>query len=354
MPIGERRRQMGVARRTKPGHTPRLMIDATKPRDIAQAPCYDATLGAWMLSRFADVSAALADERLIAGVDGDDRQAHIAVRQAARRAFNPKQLEHLMRSMENATRECITRLRFENVDLVRDFATPWSLALAAATTGAPSDELPRLDRLARTIFVSAAHTMDGAMSGEAKAAAAELARVFPGAHGSPSIDVQAFVALSQTLPHFLGAAWLALFEQFLALTQLRADDTLVDEAVEEMLRLAGPSRVVFRRTIDDVEIGGARIEKGARVVLQLACANRDPARFPNPDALCFGRGSPGHLAFSRGAHFCSGASLVRSSVASTTRALLSAKIDVAVCSVTWIDGFAIRGVESLVVTPRGA
>src|SRR5262245_45213892 len=184
MPIAGERREMDVARRTKPGHTPRLMIDATKPRDdIARAPYYDATLGAWVLSRFADVSSALVDERLIAGTDADDPRAHLAVPQAARRTFDPKQLEHLIRPMESVTRERITRLRFENVALVRDFAAPWSLALAAATTGAPSDELPRLSQLARTIFVSGAHTTDGAMSDEAKAAAAELARVFPGAHG---------------------------------------------------------------------------------------------------------------------------------------------------------------------------
>jgi cytochrome P450 len=204
------------------------------------------------------------------------------------------------------------------------------------------------------MFTSAAQTTTGEPSDDANAATLELARAFAAVAGETTIHVQAFVAITHTLPAFLGSAWLALLERPDALARLRADSSLLGPAVEELLRLAGPSRAVFRRAAAAAEIGAVRIAEGSRVVLLLAAANRDPARFDDPDRLSFDRADPAHLAFSRGAHFCSGAAFIRAAVAAVTRTLLDTLGRGVAREVAWIDGFAIRGVESLVVTARRA
>ena len=89
------------------------------------------------------------------------------------------------------------------------------------------------------------------------------------------------------------------------------------------------------------------------MVLLLAAANQDPARFDDPDRLSFDRRDAAHLAFSRGAHFCSGAAFIRAAVASVTQALLDTLAQGVAREVAWIDGFAIRGVESLIVAAQG-
>ena len=75
-------------------------------------------------------------------------------------------------------------------------------------------------------------------------------------------------------------------------------------AVEELLRYESPIQFALRFPLEDVEIGGHAIPRGARVLLLLGAANRDPERFPDPDTLDVGREDRGHLAFGGGPHFC--------------------------------------------------
>jgi cytochrome P450 len=72
--------------------------------------------------------------------------------------------------------------------------------------------------------------------------------------------------------------------------------------------------MVPRLTTAAAEIGGATIPPGAEVLLCLAAANRDPARFPEPAALRLGRSPAANLSFGGGAHRCIGAALARSQV----------------------------------------
>jgi cytochrome P450 len=119
-------------------------------------------------------------------------------------------------------------------------------------------------------------------------------------------------------------------------------------AVDELLRLAGPSRAVFRRAHSVTVIGGERIAAGDGVILMLSAANRDPERFASADRIDLERETTGHVAFGRGAHSCSGSALIRMAMAVATRALLdrAPHVDVA-GDVEWLDGFAIRGPSSL-------
>ena len=186
------------------------------------------------------------------------------------------------------------------VDLVRAFVEPWSLAVAVVATGAPGDDAERLAGLAREVFLGAACSTDTALRPQAQEAAAELARSFPAA--GASVDVQAFVALSQTLPCFLANAWFALLRHPEEAARLRAQPGLMSQAIEELLRYAGPSRAIFRQASAPAGIGCANIRQGDRVILLLAAANRDPAQFPEPGRLDFRRGAAGHLAFGGGPH----------------------------------------------------
>jgi Cytochrome P450 len=81
--------------------------------------------------------------------------------------------------------------------------------------------------------------------------------------------------------------------------------------VEEILRYDTPVQFVHRKVVDDVEIDGHRLARDDIVFTILAAANRDPARFPDPDRFDIARADNLHLAFAWGLHFCLGARLAR-------------------------------------------
>jgi cytochrome P450 len=305
----------------------------------------------FVLSRYAEVTAALSNDRLTGG--GDDSGAHVAVRDAARRAFSQQHLAEWREKMEASALALAAALPDdEPVDVVLQFAIPWTITLAGFVTATPASELPRLARLASQVFIAAAHATDLEMPDAARVASAELAAALSSMGAAAPIGVQAFVALTQTLPCFLGAAWRSLLDNRGELANLRADPSQMPRAVEELLRFAGPSRAVFRQAASDVRIGDLEIHEGDRIVLSLSAANRDPERFENPDRLDLTRDAAGHVAFGRGTHFCAGASMIRAATAAATAALIDYLATRDVERATQLDGFAIRGVTSLVVTPR--
>jgi cytochrome P450 len=81
--------------------------------------------------------------------------------------------------------------------------------------------------------------------------------------------------------------------------------------VDELLRIGPPSHNIFRVTTVDTELGGVQLPRGSMVMLVLGSANRDPARFAEPDRFDAARDSHAGLAFDRGVHYCLGAMLAR-------------------------------------------
>lgn len=135
-------------------------------------------------------------------------------------------------------------------------------------------------------------------------------------------------------------------EQF---QRLRRDPDLVDTAVEEFLRYAGPTTAITRAVAQDHELGGRELKKGERVFAMINAANRDGLRFQQPHALDLGRSPNPHLTFGQGAHFCLGAPLARLE-ARTTFSLLAerfSEIRLACNEVEWMDSMVTRGLESL-------
>jgi cytochrome P450 len=92
---------------------------------------------------------------------------------------------------------------------------------------------------------------------------------------------------------------------------VRADPSLLPGAVEEMLRWWTPV-MVFRRTATrDVELGGAPVRAGDKVVVSFTSGNRDEAVFAGPDRFDVRRSPNPHLSFGHGPHFCLGGQLAR-------------------------------------------
>lgn len=92
---------------------------------------------------------------------------------------------------------------------------------------------------------------------------------------------------------------------------LRADPKLARNAFEEAIRFESPVQTFFRTTTRQVELSGSTIPEGAKVLMFLAAANRDPRRWDRPDAYDITRKTSGHVGFGSGIHMCVGQLVAR-------------------------------------------
>jgi cytochrome P450 len=119
------------------------------------------------------------------------------------------------------------------------------------------------------------------------------------------------VAGNETVRNGVPGGMIALLEHPDQLARLAGDRSLLDTAVEEILRWWTPV-VHFRRTAArDGEIAGRPVRAGQKVVVYFSSANRDERVFPEPDRFDVGRRPNDHLTFGHGPHFCLGAHLAR-------------------------------------------
>jgi cytochrome P450 len=119
------------------------------------------------------------------------------------------------------------------------------------------------------------------------------------------------VAGNETTRNLISGGMLALIEHPAERARLMADRSLMDTAVEEMLRWVAPV-MVFRRTATrDLELGGKQVREGDSVSVWYGSANRDETMFKDPERFDVGRTPNEHLAFGIGPHFCLGANLAR-------------------------------------------
>ena len=102
---------------------------------------------------------------------------------------------------------------------------------------------------------------------------------------------------------------------------LREDPSLVNNAINEVIRYEAPLRAFARRAHGDSEIAGVRIPSGARVLVIYASANRDEREWDEPDVFDIRRDANRHLGFGQGAHACAGQSLARLETSAMLRAL---------------------------------
>jgi cytochrome P450 len=136
----------------------------------------------------------------------------------------------------------------------------------------------------------------------------------PALTDSELIDVSLMLlgAGHETTANMLSLGALALLAHPDQLAALRADPSLYDNAVEELLRYLSIIQLgVTRIVMDDVTLAGVDIPKGATVMLAAPEANRDPAHFADPDRLDVTRPRAPHVAFGHGVHQCIGQQLAR-------------------------------------------
>jgi cytochrome P450 len=119
------------------------------------------------------------------------------------------------------------------------------------------------------------------------------------------------LAGNETTTNLIGNGMLALGRNPGAMAALRSRPDLMRGAIEEMLRYDGPVQATFRTATRDTTIGGTPITAGMFVFVITAAANRDPAKFKDPEKFDIARESNEHMAFGDGIHFCIGAPLAR-------------------------------------------
>ena len=122
-----------------------------------------------------------------------------------------------------------------------------------------------------------------------------------------------FVGGSETSTNAIAEGVKILIEQPEVWARLKSDpDTYLRTFVEEVLRLESPVQMLGRVALNDVEMHGVTIPKGASIGTRYAAANRDERRFERPDEVDLERKSPmAHLTFGAGVHYCLGAPLAR-------------------------------------------
>jgi cytochrome P450 len=293
----------------------------------SEAPHFDPAVATWVLSRYPDVIAGLREPRLwpISAKSKErppitDQADQLRLRAETLEAFSASRVAEWQAWIEPLAHSVLELLPTDRpVDVIREFAQPWSLRVAAIVTGADSLDCEPLANLAGQVSAAAAEPLDSVLQSAAEAASTELERKLK---GSMPMRAPAFVALSQTLPCFLANAWLALFRHPSELARLRAEPILMPRAIEELLRYAGLARTLLRLATEDVDLGNIRIAEGERVRLMLASANRDPAQFPDPDRVDFTRRPAGQLALGAGPHSCVGALLIRMAATVATNAFV--------------------------------
>jgi len=158
------------------------------------------------------------------------------------------------------------------------------------------------------------------------------------------------VAGHETTVNLIGNGTLALVRHPEALARFRSDPSIAADVVEELLRYDSPVQIVGRTALTDAEIAGVSIARGDLVLGLVGAANRDPAVFPDPDRLDLDRTAIRHLSFGNGIHFCLGAPLARLEGRIALRRLMERAPGLRlVGEPRWKENVVLRGLDHLPV-----
>ena len=119
------------------------------------------------------------------------------------------------------------------------------------------------------------------------------------------------VAGNETTTHLIGNAIWSFDEHPAAVEQMRANPSLIPDALEEVLRYRSPVKLMHRVVAKDTTLGDKELREGQMVTAWIGSANHDEAQFPDAETFDIQRTPNRHLAFGYGIHFCIGAPLAR-------------------------------------------
>jgi cytochrome P450 len=147
-----------------------------------------------------------------------------------------------------------------------------------------------------------------------------------------------------------GNGWWGLFRNPDQLALLRSHHSLIPWAIEELMRYDTPLQMFERWALEDFELHGEHIPKGAELGLLFGSANHDPSIFQRPDELDITRRDNPHLSFGAGIHFCLGAPLARVELEASFGTLLRRLPHMELVEAPeWKGAFIIRGLKGLMV-----
>jgi cytochrome P450 len=312
---------------------------------------------AWVVTRYADQRAVLADPRLSADVsnpgypssapvDGQgskvsfilkDDPEHARLRRMVTAPFTIKRVEAMRPAVQKIVDELIDAMLAgpKPVDLVRAFALPVPSLVISELLGVPYDDHEFFQVNSSTMISRTASPgeRDGAIAalagylddlvGEKIASPGEdllsglVGRVEAGElprSEAAQMGVLLLLAGHETTANMIALGTLALLQNpdQLALLRDGDDPKLVASAVEELLRYLNITHSGRRRVaLEDLEIAGRTIRAGEGVIFPNDIGNRDPEAFPEPDKLDIRRDARHHVAFGFGVHQCLGQPLAR-------------------------------------------
>ncbi|QUQ65825.1 2-methoxy-6-polyprenyl-1,4-benzoquinol methylase, mitochondrial [Kutzneria sp. CA-103260] len=351
----------------------------------------------WLVTRYADVRAGLADPRLskdvvaagqILGDGGDEGKAllalppsiavnllsmdapqHTRLRKIANAAFTPARARELRPRIAEIVDSLLSGLAGrERVDLVTEIARPLPILLMCELLGLPAADADRLRGWTETLvsmstrsveeYGAAGHALHDYLTDVIAEPSSDLVRDLVTADLT-ELELVSLLAVMviggfETTANLIGTAMLALFAHPDQLAQLRDDPSLLPGAVEELIRFDGPVHMgTFRYTKESVTFGDTVIPAGEVVMLSLLSANRDEEQFADADRLDLTRAPAGHVGFGHGAHYCLGAALARVECEAMLGGLLDRFPEISLAepaaSIPWQFTLLTRGVESLPV-----
>jgi cytochrome P450 len=277
--------------------------------------------------------------RAILNLDPPD---HTRLRKLVTKAFTPRVVENLRPRIQTIVDEMLDGADARGeMDLITDFAFPLPFRVISEMLGVPAIDGERLRGWSGLIVRSLEPLVDTNLAVAIANASdhmydyvaemIERKRKEPGddllsaliaaeEQGDVLSDIELqeqvvllYIAGHETTVNLIGNGTLALLRDRGQMDRLRADRSLMPNAIEEFLRFDSPVQMSRRITLQDVEVGGRLIEKGSFCGLVLASANRDRSHWgANADVLDVTRpDAHQHLSFGGGAHYCLGAALAR-------------------------------------------
>ncbi|WP_262056548.1 cytochrome P450 family protein [Streptomyces sp. STR69] len=374
-------------------HPVYAMLRERGPVHLVRLPASDEHHVTWLVVGYEEARAALADPRLakdgsrigVTFLDEEligkyllaaDPPQHTRLRGLITRSFTMRRVEELRPRVQQITDELLdAMLPFGHGDLVESLSYPLPITVICELLGVPDMDRAEFRKLSTEAvaptstgseydaFVRLAEYLgdlieDKRCAGPSGDLLSDLIRTTAedGDRLSPrELRGMAFILLiagHETTVNLLTSGVHALLAHPDQLAALRADMTLLDGAVEEMLRYEGPvENGTFRFAAEPLDIAGTPIEKGDAVMVGLTAADRDGDRFPAPDRFDIRRDTRGHLAFGHGIHYCLGAPLARLEARTAIRTLLERAPGLALDGPPgdWLPGMLMRGMRSLPV-----
>ncbi|MFE0374685.1 cytochrome P450 [Streptomyces inhibens] len=384
--------------RTCPFDPPEEYGTLREQAPVTQVTFPDGATG-WLVTRYEDVRAVLSDPRFSAkrtvlrtGSPGTNTAAlpspppgmfimmdapeHTRFRRLLTGQFTVRRMRQLAPAVEKIVAEQLDAMASAEgpVDLVQAFALPVPSLVICELLGVPYADREEFQRNSATIvrldsspeeFQQAQAAMRGFIHQLVLAKRenptddilGELVRSGELTDEElAGVGVLLLIAGHETTANMIALGTMCLLNNPEQLEALRADPSLMDGAVEELLRYLTIVQFGVRRTaLEDVELHGHQIKEGSLVVASLASGNRDAAHFTDdPEQLDAGRPFTPHLAFGHGIHQCLGQQLARVEMKEALSALLdrfpTLRLAVPVEQVPMRDNMLVYGVHELPVT----